>query len=270
MAVLGSSGDTGPSSAVRRLRDRLRELYFGADRRAARFNWLLLAFDVATLAFFVLATFVHDAPWLIEAEFVLGILLLLEFAARTLAAPDPARHLLLPSAIADLVVVASLLLPAVLGNFAFLRILRAVRLLRSHHVLGQLRRHSPFVARHFRAIRDATDLVVFVFVMSAVVWVQQHGANPEMRTYVDALYFTVTALTTTGFGDIVPVGTLGRLLTVVIMIVGITLFIRLAQSLLRPAKVEYPCPRCGLLLHDPDAVHCKHCGEPLAIPTEGA
>lgn len=269
MAVLGSGG-TGPASGFARLRDRLRELYYGADRRAAVFNWLLLAFDVLTLAFFVAVTFLGDAPWLMEAELALGVVLLLEFAARTVAAPHPARHLLLPSSLADLLVVVSLLLPAVVGNFAFLRILRAVRLLRSHHVLGRLRRHSPFVRRHYRAIRDATDLVVFVFVMSAVVYVQQHGDNPEMRTYVDALYFTVTALTTTGFGDIVPVGTVGRLLTVMIMIVGITLFIRLAQSLLRPAKVEYPCPRCGLLLHDPDAVHCKHCGEQLAIPTEGA
>lgn len=270
MAVLDDNGeDAGPASTFGRLRLRLRELYFGVDRRAAIFNWVLLAFDVATLAFFVAVTFVGPEPWLVETEFAIGLLLLAEFVARTLAAPGILRHLLLASSLADLLVIASLLLPAVLDNYAFLRVLRAVRLLRSHQILGRLRRESPFVDRHWRALRDATDLLVFVFVMSAVVYVQQHGINPGIRNYVDALYFTVTALTTTGFGDIVPVGTGGRLLTVAIMIVGITLFVRLAQSLFRPAKVQRPCPRCGLALHDADAVHCKHCGEVINIPTEG-
>jgi voltage-gated potassium channel len=37
-----------------------------------------------------------------------------------------------------------------------------------------------------------------------------------------------------------------------------------------PAKVRHKCPECGLLKHDPDAIHCKHCGLELNIETEGA
>lgn len=37
-------------------------------------------------------------------------------------------------------------------------------------------------------------LVVFLFVMTGIVYETQHWTNPEIRTYVDALYFTVTAL----------------------------------------------------------------------------
>jgi voltage-gated potassium channel len=54
------------------------------------------------------------------------------------------------------------------------------------------------------------------------------------------------------------------------MIVGISLFVRLAQSIFRPAKVVHPCPHCGLIRHDPDAVHCKACGNILNIPDEGS
>ncbi len=251
------------------LRAKLRELYFGADRRAAAFSVLLLVFDLVTILFFVLVTFTGADPRILRIEFGLGILLLLEFVARMLAAPDARRHLLLPSSLADLLVIAALLLPAVVENFAFLRILRAVRLLRSYHLLGRLRRHSPFVRRHHRSLQHGLDLFVFVFVMSAIVYVDQAEINPGIGNYLDALYFTVTALTTTGFGDIVPVGSDGRLLTVIVMIIGISLFIRLAQSLFRPPKVEHACPQCGLRLHDPDAVHCKHCGTVLNIPTEG-
>ncbi len=252
-----------------RLRAKLRELYFGAGPEAAAFNILLLVFDLVTILFFVVVTFTGTEPWILRLEFALGLVLLVEFLARMLAAPDMRRHLLLPSSLADVLVIAALLLPAVVENFAFLRILRAVRLLRSYHLLGRLRQHLPFVDRHHRSLQHGLDLFVFVFVMSAVVYVSQAGINPGITNYLDALYFTVTALTTTGFGDIVPVGSTGRVLTVVIMIIGISLFIRLAQSLFRPPKVEHACPRCGLTRHDPDAVHCKHCGTVLNIPTEG-
>jgi voltage-gated potassium channel len=54
-----------------------------------------------------------------------------------------------------------------------------------------------------------------------------------------------------------------------IMIVGISLFFRLAQAVFRPGgKVRHPCPACGLQRHDPDAVHCKACGLLLNIPND--
>lgn len=40
--------------------------------------------------------------------------------------------------------------------------------------------------------------------------------------YIDALYFTVAMLTTTGFGDITLPGTAGRLLSILMMIVGVS------------------------------------------------
>ena len=60
----------------------------------------------------------------------------------------------------------------------------------------------------------------------------------------------------------------GRLLAVVIMVVGVSLFLRLLQSIFRPNKVRFECPDCGLMVHDPDAVHCKACGKMLKIPNE--
>jgi len=111
---------------------------------------------------------------------------------------------------------------------------------------------------------------VFIFVMTGIVYETQKSHNNQIVNYADALYFTVTALTTTGFGDITLPGTIGRLITVVIMIFGVTLFLNLAKALLAPAKVRFPCPICGLQRHDSDAVHCKACGTVLNIPDEGS
>jgi voltage-gated potassium channel len=105
--------------------------------------------------------------------------------------------------------------------------------------------------------------------MTGVVYETQRSINPHIGNYADALYFTITALTTTGFGDITLPGTVGRLITVVIMIFGVTLFLNLARVLFNPTKVRFNCPDCGLQRHDRDAVHCKACGNLLNIPDEG-
>jgi voltage-gated potassium channel len=118
-------------------------------------------------------------------------------------------------------------------------------------------------------IQSVVNLLVFVFVMTAVVYVFQVDTNPKITNYVDALYFTITALTTTGFGDITLEGTGGRLLSIFILLVGVGLFLRLIQTIFRPPHVTYECPDCGLRRHDTDAVHCKHCGRTLHIATEG-
>jgi voltage-gated potassium channel len=66
----------------------------------------------------------------------------------------------------------------------------------------------------------------------------------------------LAALSTTGFGDVTLIGsTSGELPSVAMMIVGITLFFRLAQAAFRPGKVWHPGLQCGLLRHDADAVH---------------
>jgi voltage-gated potassium channel len=119
-------------------------------------------------------------------------------------------------------------------------------------------------------IHAALNLAVFVFMISAVVYVTQREINPKIEDFVDALYFTVAALSTTGFGDITLLGsTSGELLSIAMMFVGITLFFRLAQAAFRPSgKVLHPCPQCGLQRHEPDAVHCKACGQVLNIPND--
>ncbi len=252
------------------LRDRLRALYFGSGPQARRFRYGLVVFDVVTIAVFILASTVRDQWWLIPLDLVLALLLSIDFAARFYAEKNKRAHLLSVATAADLVVIASLLLPAFVDNLGFLRVVRALRLLRSYHLLRDLREASPRFRLYEDVIQRTVNLVVFIFVVTSVVYVTQNDINRGIPTYIDALYFTITTLTTTGFGDITLIGPGGRLLAVVIMVVGVGLFLRLLQAIFRPSKVRHECPDCGLLIHDVDAVHCKHCGRLLHIPTEGA
>ena len=251
------------------LRTRLQDLYFGEHETARRFRYGLVAFDVLTILVFIVSSFAGEARWMIVLDLVLAVVLSLELAARLYAEPARMKMLLSFTTLTDIVVILSLLLAAFVENLAFLRIVRALRLLRSYHLLRDLRTGSPWFRLHEDIIQRTVNLGVFIFIVTSVVYVTQHAINPKISDYVDALYFTITTLTTTGFGDITLQGQAGRLLAVVIMFVGVGLFLRLLQAIFRPNKVRFECPDCGLLIHDIDAVHCKHCGRILHIPDEG-
>ncbi|MFW2392502.1 MAG: potassium channel family protein [Alphaproteobacteria bacterium] len=251
------------------LRERLRLLYHGRSLAAHRFRYALLAFDIVTVLFIIATSFMPREPWIEYLDLIFGLVILADFCARIWVSPHPAREFTHPATWADMVAIFSFLAPIVGEGLGFLRVLRTLRLLHTYQLVARLRADSPFFRRNEETITAVINLIVFVFVMTGIVYETQHWRNPAIANYVDALYFTVTALTTTGFGDITLQGSLGRLTAVVIMIFGVTLFLRLLQTLLRPQKVRFPCPKCGLQRHEVDSVCCKACGTRLNIPDEG-
>lgn len=253
------------------MKDRIRLLYTGRSKRATRFRYALLVFDAVTILFFIGTAPLPITAHLLLVDAVLGVLILADLCARLWIAENKYRFLRQIYVIADILVLASLLVAPLMGQtLGLLRVVRALRLIHSYHVLRDLRRDNRFFRLHEDAIIAAVNLFVFVFMMTAVVFFLRGGDEPGLSNYVDALYFTVAALTTTGFGDIVLSSTTGKVLSVVIMIFGVALFVRLARAIFVPAKIKHKCGGCGLSRHDPDAIHCKHCGRELKIETEGA
>ena len=249
---------------------KIRLLYTGRSQGARRFRYGLVVFDALTIAYFIATAALPSTPALIVLNTLLGVIILVELAARFWISENVRQELGRIYTLADFVVVISLLLaPLVTENLAFLRVLRGLRLLHAYHLLRDLRRESIFFRRHEDAILAAVNLFVFIFVTTSLVFVLAFDEKEGVAGYIDALYFTVATLTTTGFGDITMTTTGGKLLSVFIMVVGVALFVQLARAIFQPSKVKYKCSECGLNRHEPDAIHCKHCGEPLKIETEG-
>lgn len=251
------------------LKQKIHHLYEGDDRPARYFRYVLLTFDVLIVFYLFLSSFYHGNPVVEVMDAVIGVFVALDVAARLWIAPNRTAFFISPYGVADILTIISLLAPLAGENMAFLRVARLLRLLRSYTVLKHLRQDFAFFRQHEAVMLSATNLLIFIFVMTAVVFESQVGSNPHIRNYIDALYFTVTTLTTTGFGDITLIGDSGKLIAVIIMIFGVSLFIRLIQTVFRPSRVRFKCPDCALLMHDRDAVHCKHCGRVLDIPNEG-
>jgi len=115
--------------------------------------------------------------------------------------------------------------------FVDLRFLRLVRLLR----LLKIARYSPalstlmqVLAEERRALYGTLLLLLCAMVFAAaamhVIEGGAPGANVAFRTMPGSMYWAITTLTTVGYGDIVPITALGRLVAGITMIVGLGLF----------------------------------------------
>lgn len=249
--------------------EKIRSLYEDDTAAAHRFRYGVLAFDIVTILF-VIGTSFYEHTTLIEIiDAVFGVLILADFLVRIWIEKNKRKMMFRLATWADVAAVLSFLAPITGEGVGFLRILRTLRLLHTYQLLSRLRQDFSFFRKNEDIVLASLNLGVFLFVMTGLIYATQVNVNPEIRNYADALYFTVTTLTTTGFGDITLTGPWGRMLSVGVMIFGVTLFLRLLQVLFRPSKVRQECKTCGLILHDADAVHCKHCGETIYIRTEG-
>jgi len=253
------------------LKQTVTRLYTGDGPVASRFRYLLILFDGLSILFFVISAPIESTTLTSAIGLVLGVGITIDLLARYWIAPDRSWMLSRIYTIGDIIVIASLLIdPFVANSLAFLRILRGLRLIHSYHLLQDLRKDSRFFRSHEDMVIASINLFVFVFATTSAVYALFFSGSERGYTYIDALYFTVTTLSTTGFGDITPNTPAFKLFSVFIMVVGVALFVQLARSIFQPSRVRYTCPECGLMRHETDAVHCKHCGALLKIETSGS
>jgi voltage-gated potassium channel len=261
-----NSSAEAPKS-LNKLRATLRLLYHGHTPSAVRFQISVLVVDLAIIAFFVASPLLRDKPGFLAIDYTIALILALDLLARALATSDLGKWVRQLNVLVDIFILLTLLAPAWFINFGFLRILRLWTMSRSNFLWDWLGRRG--FARYEDVSRAVVNLLTFLFVVTGFIYTVFAGHNTGLNSYIEALYFTVATVTTTGFGDITLPGDLGKLTAIVVMIIGISLFVRLAQAVFRPDKVTFPCPQCGLQRHDYDAVHCKACGHILNIPNEG-
>ncbi len=140
---------------------RLDHLYHGRSKAGLRFRLILLAFDLIIIGSYIFTSALGLERSLPALDLLLAAILLADLAARWLIAPG-ARDFFLrnPFHWADMVVILSLILPVVFGDFAFLRVLRALRVARSYRVLQELRADSRLFKRNEEVIQRAVSLTM--------------------------------------------------------------------------------------------------------------
>jgi voltage-gated potassium channel len=178
-----------------------------------RTEWPLAAIAVVFLAIYSVEVLVQPPPRVrttlevINSALYLGFVC--DYVARLSLAQRKVRwfftHLL------DLAIVA---LP-------FLRPLRLLRLL----VLVKVMQHAVRVAIRGRVVvYTVCSAVLLIYVASLAVLEAERG-NPasDIQSFSEALWWSITTVTTVGYGDFAPVTDTGRVIAVLLMIGGISL-----------------------------------------------
>lgn len=176
---------------------------------------------------------------LFVADFAICIVFLIDFASNLIAAENKWKYLRLWGWI-DLL--SSIPAVDVLRWGRSIRLLRLLRLLRGVRSTKSLMKSAPQDRAEYSMAFAGLLTVVILTVGSTVIRHVETLPDSNIKTAQDALWWSFVTMTTVGYGDLYPVTAAGRLVAVVLMVVGVSLFAAFsglaATFLLSPGEEE--------------------------------
>ena len=212
-------------------KQKLREIIFGYRTTAGkRFDVILLVAIIISVIAVMLDSDkeIHEdyGRLLLIAEWFFTLIFTLEYILRIYCSTDKRKYTLSFMGIIDLLSIIPtylIIFYAPIGYLIDIRVLRLIRIFRIFKLSPYLRSgHTMQIA--LRSSRP--KIIVFILSVSLVVIIlgtlmyiiegQQNGFDNIPKS----IYWAVVTLTTVGYGDVVPLTTLGKTVAVFIMLLG--------------------------------------------------
>ncbi|MDI9617074.1 MAG: ion transporter [Methanothrix sp.] len=240
----------------------------------------IITLNILVVALFVIETYPlppHISSTLWRLEVAIIFIFVIEYLLRFYGAPDRWSYVKDAYSIIDLVAIMPTLILLVLplsGFYVDLRFIQTIRIMAVFRIFRFLRfiaeDHLLFGIISLRMLNVARlvfIVIIIFFIYSGLFYFAESPLNPDVNNFGDAFYFTVVAVATVGFGDIVPVSGAGRLVTLMMIISGIILIpiqvSRIFREWISAPRKRYTCSGCGQEWHEEDARYCRICGSPL-------
>lgn len=126
------------------------------------------------------------------------------------------RYATTPASIADLIVIIPILLPTPPSWMLIFRLLRILRLLRLasmphiHQAIDEF--FEALAAKRFELIFTLCLGVILILTSSTLLYLIERDVQPEVFGSIPrAVWWSVVTFTTVGYGDAIPITTLGRI-----------------------------------------------------------
>jgi voltage-gated potassium channel len=265
------------------------DIIYRHDTRPSRNFDLLLVYAIIASVLVVMFDSVQrfhieHASWLYVVEWGFTILFTAEYLLRLVVVKRPLRYAFSIWGIIDLASILPTYLSLFIPGAQSLLVVRALRILRVFRILKLTRYIEESGVLMESLWRSRRKILLFLFTVITITIIAGtlmyviEGPNHGFTSIPSAMYWAVVTMATVGFGDIVPQTVLGRFVTSVLILIGYSIIAvptgiytaELANTMRdaeRASKRDARgCPACGLEGHEPDAKHCRQCGERLPEP----
>lgn len=262
-------------------RERLHQIIFEADTPKGK------AFDIALLIAILLSVLVvmlesvesihaEYGRLLLALEWIFTILFTIEYFFRIYSINKPLKYIFSTMGIIDLLAILPTYLIFTFPNLHTLTVIRSIRIIRIFRVF-KLKRYIRGAYTMQIALRNAIPKII-VFLLSVLLLIVILGTimyifeglgadNPGFQDIPNSIYWAIVTLTTVGYGTVVPITVIGKIIASVIMLLGYGIIAVptgiVTAGMMKSKKLTstHSCINCSREDHDEDALHCKFCGE---------
>ncbi|MGQ7260844.1 ion transporter [Vreelandella sp. V005] len=261
------------------LRARLFHIIFESDTPGAK------AFDIALIGAILLSVAVimldsieiyaeRYGHIFFYLEWTFTLLFTIELALRIYCLERPLLYLRSFYGIVDLIAILPtwlvLLVPGAHGLVIvrLLRVLRIFRILRLMDFVGEARLLLDALKRSMRQILLFFSAILMVITLFAALMYTIESPEAGFTSIPMSMYWAIVSMTTVGYGDIVPATSLGKSITVILMLLGYSIIAvptgvfsaQVIRSIREERYSEEACPGCGHERHEKRARYCLRCG----------
>ncbi|HAZ99956.1 MAG TPA: ion transporter [Halomonas sp.] len=207
-------------------------------------------------------------------EWAFTLLFSLELLVRLYCLERPTVYLKSFYGIVDVVAIIPtwlvLLVPGAHGLVIvrILRVLRIFRILRLMEFVGEGRLLLDALKRSLRQILLFFSSILMVVTLFAALMYTIESPEAGFTSIPMSMYWAIVSMTTVGYGDIVPATSLGKAITVILMLIGYSIIAvptgvfsaQVIRSIREDRYSEEACPGCGHDRHEKRARYCLRCG----------
>ena len=273
MANFGASDVKATSSTMK---ERIHEVIFEADTPSGKYFDIALLFSIVVSVLAVSLESVESIDkvyhsQLVMIEWFFTILFTIEYILRLYSTEHSVKYSTSFFGVVDLLAILPTYLSIFIPGAQSLLVIRGLRLLRIFRVFKLSRYLGEANILSEAIIQSRTRIVVFLstitvlsFITGAGMYLVE-GPKHGFTSIPQSVYWAITTLTSTGYGDTVPITPLGKLLAIFIMIMGYSLIIVptgiISTEMMKLGDIStQACKNCSKEGHDFNAKFCKHCG----------